>query len=138
MVTKAIIKEKINNKFTVRIPLFESAGNNNEVVFTATLCYQPGNLEAYNVGDVVFVAFENSEISKPVIVGKLYLGEEKNPRGQIQTSSIEILAEAKLPANTSLGNVSAEDVYSAIRNDKITQDRLNQLEKKLNDLINNN
>ena len=138
MITKAIIKEKVGNKFKVRIPLFESAGNLNEIIFTATVCYEPGNLEAYNLGDIVFVAFENNEIKKPVIIGKLYLGEEENPRAEFLAAKLNISTSAVLPANTSIGNITPEELYTAIKNNDSFEYRIEQLEKKINDLINNN
>lgn len=137
MITKAIIKEKVDNKFKVRIPLFESAGNLNEIIFTATVCYEPGNLEAYNIGDIVFVAFENNEIKKPVIIGKLYLGEEENPRAEFLAAKLNVNTSAVLPANTSIGNITSDELYTAIKNNESFEDRIEQLEKKINDLINN-
>ena len=136
MITKAIIQEKRDNKFKVRIPLFESAGNLQQIILDATLCYQPGNLEAYNVNDVVYVAFENGTPNNPVIIGKLYLGKEDNPRGVILTSGINVSTKAVLPTDTSIGNIKADDVYAALKNDQIQDDKIKQLEEKLNDILN--
>ena len=58
MIRKAIIKEINNDIFLVRIPDFESPGDNSEYLAEAILCYQPGNLEGYFINDIVFVAFD--------------------------------------------------------------------------------
>ena len=135
MITKAIIRNRIDNKFLVNIPLFQSAGQTDEILLEATLCYEPGNLEAYSKGDVVFVAFEDGLAGKPVIIGKLYLGEEKNIMNHFFTACLDATVSAKLPGDTSIGDIKAEDVYSALRNDKVTQERLTEIEKDLRAIL---
>ena len=134
MITKAIIKQKLENKYLVRIPLLESSATIGEVVLYATLCYEPGNLDTYNIDDVVFVDFENNQLNKPVIIGKLYLEEEEKQRGYVKTGSINVNTSAYLPFNTYIGDVTPDEVYAALKNDKINQDRLAYLEDKVKEL----
>lgn len=135
MITKAIIKEKKDNLFLVRIPLLESAGTTDEVVLTATLCHEPGNIEAYNINDVVFVGFENNAIGSPIILGKLYTGKPEKPIGRFFTACLDATVSAKLPGDTSVGDISSEAVYNALKNDPITQNRLEELEKQMRGLV---
>ena len=135
MIAKAVIEEQVGNKFKVRIPLFESAGNKNECILTATLSYVPGNLDSYVVGDVVFVAFENNQISNPVIIGKLYLGPEKQNTNLSQASVLNVINEAKLPNQTSIGEFSPAQVYSALKNSEIYEGRVTNLEKQMKSLL---
>ena len=96
MVTKGIIKsiDLLGNTCTVHIPFFETAGND-QIIETATVSNTPGSYNGYKVGDVVYVAFEDGSMSNPVIIGKLYLGTEKekaDPRG---VSNVEESSAAK-------------------------------------------
>ena len=132
MITKGIIKElptkyylgknnttQFNNKFIVELPIFNSSGINpdnplNASIVEATLCYQPGSLDGYRVGDVVFVSFEDNDYSKPVILGKLYLGDEQ-PVGLTKSEHLEISNSAILPENTQLGDITVKNLEWVIR-----------------------
>ena len=135
MIAKAQIKEIIGKKFLVRVPLFESAGNPQEVTLLATLCYQPGNLESYKVGDVVFVAFENGEFSNAVIIGKLYLGLETETNSYSYNAALKAVVSAELPRKTSIGDFNADQVYTALRNDPIHEERLTEVEANVKTIV---
>lgn len=74
MITKGIITElpTTNNLFKVWIPVFDK-NLNNKFISEATLCCNSLGLEGYNINDVVFIGFEDNYLSKPIILGKLYL-----------------------------------------------------------------
>ena len=131
MIAKALIVEQIDNKFRVRIPLFESAGNLSECILTATLCYVPGDLDVYRVGDVVFVAFENNQINSPVIIGKLYTGKEETNTKLSQSANLKVTTQAILPGNTKIGEFLPEDVYTALKSSPIYEQRITDLEEKV-------
>ena len=135
MITKGQIKQKIGNKYAVRIPLFESAGNPQEVILTATLCYDPGNLEAYKEGDIVFVGFENNQISSPVILGKLYTGIETETNTYSYNSTLKTEVSAILPKKTSIGEFTPEQVYAALKSNQIYEERIKTLENEVRGLI---
>lgn len=85
MVTKAIVRS-INgpaNRCIVRMPLFESASSSAPVEAEALVSITPGLFNNLVVGDVVFVAFEENAIEKPIIIGKLFRGvsNENNVQG---------------------------------------------------------
>ena len=73
MITKGIITaiDFKGNTCTVRMPLFENAGND-QITGTATISNTPGSYNGYKVNDVVLVGFEDGQMDKPVILGKLY------------------------------------------------------------------
>lgn len=79
MVTKGKIigRSAESNKLRVEIPIFATTafgsdqGTLRATVLDATVCYDPGNLNGYRSGDVVFVAFEDNQTSKAVILGRL-------------------------------------------------------------------
>ena len=73
MIVKGLIKtiDFTDNSCTVRLPLFETAASQGEVVLPATILIQPGMYNGYAEGDVVFVDFENDTLSRPIVIGKL-------------------------------------------------------------------
>ena len=106
MVTKGIITsiDFNGNTCQVRIPLFETAGND-QITGTAIVSNTPGSYNGYKVGDVVLVAFEDGKMQNPVIVGKLYLGaakEKQDPRGTINVETTTASKSASLPADAVL------------------------------------
>jgi hypothetical protein len=108
MVTKGIIKsiDLLGNTCTVHIPFFETAGND-PIIETATVSNTPGSYNGYKVGDVVYVAFEDGSMSNPVIIGKLYLGTEKekaDPRGVLNVEESSAAKKATLPADATLAS----------------------------------
>ena len=76
MVTKAIIQSinTANNRCIVRMPLFETAANSTPVEAEALVSITPGLFNNLEVGDIVFIMFEESAIEKPIIIGKLFRG----------------------------------------------------------------
>ena len=106
MVTKGIITsiDFNGNTCQVRIPLFETAGND-PITGTAIVSNTPGSYNGYKVGDVVLVAFEDGKMQNPVIIGKLYLGaakEKQDPRGTINVETTTASKSASLPADAVL------------------------------------
>ena len=146
MLTKGYIVElstSTNNKFKVRIPLFDSAGQdtltNEDNIVEATLCYEPSNLDSYEVGDCVFIEFENDEESKPVIIGKLYTTDSKGNRGLGNLSTLNVSSSATLPLDSTLGDVKLQAIIDSLKLSKVNSDRIDQLDtggsEKINELI---
>lgn len=105
MVTKAIV-QSINANGTrcvVRMPLFETSSNSAPVEVEALVNIAPGIYNNLVVGDVVFVAFEENKLEKPVVIGKLFRGAEieGNIRGGGGVfNSLKVNADASVPAST--------------------------------------
>lgn len=106
---------KDTNTIDVRLPVFETSINQ-KIIVPATICYQPGNLNEYSVNDVVFVDFENMELNKPVIIGKLYTGDINDKGNYAKCKDLNVLNSAKLPKNTEItdANTSLADLIRIV------------------------
>jgi hypothetical protein len=135
MITKGIIKsiDYNNNTCIIRIPLFENAAQKDEVYATATFAIQPGFINSYNENDVVIISFEENRINSPIILGKLYLGIDKEAsevRGSLHCDSITA-TKATLPINTKLtcngGDKTLVNVQNGISTYKTIADIISAL-----------
>jgi hypothetical protein len=106
MLTKAIIQsvDYTKNLCRVRIPLFETASRNvNMIEAEAQFSIVPGIYNSYQVGDIVFIGFEENKIDLPIILGKLFISasaEASAHRGNVSGNSLNITDTAQLPYST--------------------------------------
>ncbi len=105
MVTKGQIKalNTAKTRCWVRLPLFETASSTVPVIIEALINITPGMYNDLYVNDVVFVAFEENALEKPVIIGKLYTGQDKEgntPGGAAVVKSLVVREQATIPAST--------------------------------------
>ena len=122
MITKAIIEgiDKLDSgviKYVVRIPIFNgkdgapgaTPGNELKSAIASTV---PGIKGTLNVGDAVFVGFEENDYGKPVILGNL-IGSDSFVN--INASAIAVKDSAILPDNTKIGSIDYNMLYGAVR-----------------------
>jgi len=113
MILKGYIKSlpsKGSNIFRVRIPFLED-NTSREMIFDSLLCNQPGEYAGYEVGDCVFVIFENDKLNTPVILGKLFVEENKNVKTHHIVNDLEVTGNVILPDNTMVGGYTIEDIF---------------------------
>ena len=135
MITKAII-QSINDTGTrciVRMPLFESASSKNIVEAEALVNITPGMFNNLAVGDRVFISFEENEIDRPIILGKLFTGGavERNTRGGGGVlDTLKVNSKAVLPASTVFTfPASGTNAYSNLDSPKKQADYIKWLER---------
>ena len=105
MITKAIVQAVNANgtRCKVRIPLFETSFDSSKVEAEALVSIAPGVYNNIEVGDIVFIAFEENAIEKPIIIGKLYKGADTESTirgGGGIFNTIKANSSAVLPAST--------------------------------------
>lgn len=121
MITKGEIQSinLLSNTCVVRMPLFESAGIKDAVVASATFSNLPGGYAGFKEGDVVWVAFEDGQMQLPVVIGKLFLGvdkENKIPRGAINCETLSVKDSVTLPFNTKIDISSSNNIVTGYDN----------------------
>ena len=109
MITRAYITEVITSKkVRVRIPIYdrvEKAGLSvsNDDLSIATICTPPNMVYNPQVGDVVFVGFEDNDISYPVVLGYMMTTKEsrvnKDLNVTLTATSLKVKDSAELPSN---------------------------------------
>lgn len=121
MITKAyIISKTENNTYRVRIPIFES--NNSQStelaeiaedtpIYEASLSYNPGTIDSYKAGDVVYISFEDNDYDNVVIIGKLYQGNEAEIANYQAAQTLNVVGETELTNETYIDGVNINDLF---------------------------
>lgn len=123
MLIKAFIESnEINNQYKIRIPKYHKLSGTpgatpDSDLPIASVCYLPGIIPNYAVGDIVFVDFENNDLSFPVILGKL-LCDENNAEesiSDITTRSLKVEVDTKLSEDIKIGALNYNDLQLAVQ-----------------------
>ena len=132
LTTKAYITakpEEGDNIFKVNIPLM--ADNvSEEALFDALLCSN-GNYNDYNVGDCVFVSFEDDKYNTAIILGKLFTDVPKNNTAYGLFNELNVTGSVTLPEDTKIGQYSPQDIFN------LYQAAQNFKEPNLDNLVDN-
>ena len=96
MITRGIV-EKLLDRYTikVRMPILNRMKQNSNSILSddlneAVVSVPPNFDPNINVGDVVFVAFEDNNFGKPVVIGYLYRSNMTPTYGDIILNSINV------------------------------------------------
>ena len=135
MVTKGQIKSinRAGNRCVVRLPLFETASSSMPVEIEALVSITPGMFNNLFVNDVVFVAFEENALEKPIIIGKLYTGaynENNTPGGAGILDTLNVRTSGSIPAATTtfVFDGDAKGEYKDLKTPKKMADYIKWLE----------
>jgi len=109
MITKGQVEEVLytNNKLKVRVPIFETAGSSIKSIVECTVCHEPGIIDGYKIGDIVYVAFENNLIDQGVVIGKLYIDKDKaEDASYASLNNLKVTEKVVLPSTTTIGSIN--------------------------------
>ena len=136
-VTEVDGRRVVDNIYQVEIPSLRTANNttnisNGAFLSDALLCYQPGNLNSYRVGDVVFLTIDAPE-TLPIIIGKMYVGDEEATNFS-KNNTLEVTDRANLPEDTTIGDVSFKDIKCAIVSTGANGDDNSGIEEEISEI----
>jgi hypothetical protein len=121
------------------MPLFETASDPSHVLAEALISITPGMFNNIFVGDIVFVAFEENALEKPIIIGKLFKGamtENRTPGGAGILDSLRVNTSATIPASTLFNYPdSLKQEYKDLNTPKKVADYIKWLEKLTKKLV---
>lgn len=149
MITKAIIESIHSNKIIVRIPTINKSSlavgaNNTSELDAAPICTLPGISPKYQVGDVVYVSFEDDDLGKPVIIGRLNTNSSSSV-SDINIHSLKVSIDADLPKSSIIGDINSNELskLSGIENNiqrelKHLQSKLEEINKVIENILKHN
>lgn len=137
MITKATIEEKIDKyRFRVRIPIYNKQ---KDAIFAtptkeldvALVCTLPGCDVNYQVGDVVYVGFDDAQDYEPVILGLLYREKDTGTLMSITAESLKTKVSTELSQHTSIGDINEFNIKALYGANQSLQKEIDRLKKKL-------
>ena len=143
MITKAKIESiSDDSKYaTIRIPMYNKASTavgatQSNHLNSAPIVALPGITPKYQVGDTVYVAFEDDDISQPVILGNL-VSAATTSTSNIKVHSIEATMDIHMPPKINLGNTEYKeiDINTLIRKLNEATKKIEKLEEQINKLV---
>lgn len=140
MITRGII-EQIVNAYTVkvRMPAINDMGRTGKNLLSddlndAKICTLSHVNPSLNIGDIVFVAFEDNDMGKPVVIGHLYRENMQNTYTDIQSNSLIVNLMCQLPEYTSIGEVTSKQIAYLKNVNYDLQSQIDRLTNIVNDL----
>ena len=135
MITKAIIEQIISPyQARVRIPILDHlsyapSGTSTTELNIATVCTLPNCYLNVQVGDIVFIGFEDNSYDRAVILGHLSREAMSSTYADVTFGNLHVNGETTLSASTQIGNITSEELsyLSGVRDN--IQSQLDNLKK---------
>lgn len=137
MITKAIVEEVISPfQVKIRIPILDGASNSQmatkkEDLNIATICSLPNCYTNPQVGDVVFVGFEDQTYYKAVVLGHLSREAMTDTYADVSFGNIKIRSSAELPRDVTIGDVTANDISCLVGLKENIQKQIDSMKEEL-------
>lgn len=141
MITKGIVEEILTSyKLKVRAPMLDRMVVSGLAKSTSSLnesiiCTLPGCDINLKVGDIVFLAFEDNDYSKPIILGCLYRTVKTDSYCDLILNVLDVNLSAKLPSNTTIGEITPVEISHLHGIKTNIQEQLNYLSDKIDYLF---
>lgn len=141
--TRAIIEGKVDDfHYRVRIPILNKINSSvgatpTDELAIATISAVPGISPKFRSGDIVFVEFEERDTSKPVIVGRLFNTLDSKIVSDARFDSLIVDVNTNLSNDTSIGEVTAENIRNLEQSSSNIQYEINRNKKQHIDIETN-
>lgn len=140
MITKAIVEQILTPyQVRVRIPILDRltyapmSASTSELNI-ATICCLPNCYMNVQVGDVVFIGFEDNTYDKAVILGHLSREAMNGTYSDVNFGTLTVRGGANLPVNTHIGNVNDKELSCLSGVYDNIQAQINDLKQQVDDL----
>lgn len=116
MITKGIVEEVIDPyNIKVRLPIYNAISTAKDAtptkdLNTATICSISNSSNLVNVGDIVFVGFEDNDSGKPVILGHLFKENSSDTFIDMNLRMLSTNSTTRLNYNTYIGNITPKEI----------------------------
>ena len=116
MITKAIVEAIVNAySFRVRIPVINRSKDAafhtpTEELYISSICTVAGCIPNVRVGDIVYVSFEDNDLSKPVILGYLYKDSYGDTLCDFNIGNLTVDGSTTLSSDTRIGDVTPNEI----------------------------
>lgn len=140
MITKAYVQSVLDNHTVrVRIPLFNKLENVNGAtpngeLSIAPICTVANIINDPHIGDIVFVAFEEDDLSKPIVIGYLSLDNMGESYPQIKCDSLEAIDEVKLSTSTTIGDIKYSNISQLKNLKENVANKFSSINQELEDI----
>lgn len=140
MITKAYIQDVINrHAVRVRIPLYNkldgvNGSTPNAELGIAPICTLPNVINDPHPGDIVFVSFEEDNLSKPVVIGYLSKENMGETLTNIKCEDLESQGDVKLSKYTTIGEIDYDEIYQLKGLDENIVDKFEDIDSNLKDI----
>lgn len=141
MITKAIVEEILSPyQVKVRVPTLDRAAStvlatDTDSLNIATICSLPNCYINVQVGDIVFVGFEDNTYYKAVILGHLSRKAMCESYADITLGNLVVNATANLPSETHIGSVTPSDLTNIISTKENVQKQIDDLRDKIDTIF---
>lgn len=146
MIFKAIVtssSKENEDKVYITIPILDGASSKEDFRGVnqrlATICSLPGCIPRYAQGDVVFVDFEQDNMSEPIIIGSLMSSKSNTSVIDLYADSLTVDVNTQLPEDTfiedSIIGTGSEGGGGTTTNAQSVIDTIGLLEGKGNGVI---
>ena len=113
MIALGKIVGKKDNLYSVYIPSLSTTDT--DFIIEAPVCYQNGNLNYYQYGDLVWVARQNLNKSDQVIIGKQYTGEPDPLTNKLTGNDLNINGTTVLNGDITINGINITDIISKLQ-----------------------
>lgn len=137
MITKAIVEEIVSPfQVKIRIPVLDGAkqsqmSTKTEDLNIATICSLPNCYINLQVGDIVFVGFEDNTYYKAVVLGHLSREAMSETYADVNFGSLNVHGSTNLSLDTQIGEVSSYDLQNLKGTSENIQKQLDAIKDEL-------